>query len=62
VPSKKVETIQLTTDSPDTSLRNFSLTAVSCAFPPRLKGPTVGGLEQISSNLNRYKAIDNYAE
>jgi len=55
-------TIQLTTDLPDTGVRKCSLIVVSCAFPPRLKAPTVGGLEQISGNLNRYEAIYNYAE
>ncbi len=53
-------TIQLTTDSPDTCVRKCSLTAVSCAFPPRLKAPTVGSLEQISGNLDSYESIYNY--
>ena len=55
-------TIQLTTDLPDAYVGKCSLTAVSCAFPSRLKAPTVGGLEQISGNLNRYESIYNYAE
>ena len=59
--SQKV-TIQLITDLPDTSVRKCSLTVVSCAFPSRLKAPTVGGLEQISGNLNRHEAIYSYAE
>ncbi len=76
--SEEALTIQLTADSPHTCVRKCSLTAVSsalascvtlpppsmgsCAFPPRLRAPTVGGLEQISGNLNRYEPIYNCVE